>query len=86
MRANKTGLPITPQVLRRWFGTKIGELDVHDRYLDIYQGRAPRTVIAKHYTGRGFERLKMIYYKVGLKVQILSSLRPVKPFDRLLPT
>lgn len=28
------------------------------RYIDIFQGREPRTVIAKHYTERGFERLK----------------------------
>jgi len=46
--------------LRLWFSTEMGELDVPDRYVDVFQGRAPRTVIAKHYTGKGFERLNMI--------------------------
>ena len=59
---------ITPQVLRIWFSTEMGELGVPDRYVDIFQGRAPRSVLAKHYTGKGLERLKRIYDKAGLKV------------------
>jgi len=46
----------------------MGELGVPDRYVDVFQGRAPRTVIAKHYTGKVLERLKRIYYKAGLKI------------------
>jgi len=46
----------------------MGELSVPDRYVDVFQGRAPRSVIAKHYTGKGFERLKRIYDKANLKI------------------
>jgi len=59
---------ITPQVLRKWHSTMLGELMVPDRYVDIFQGRAPRNVLAKHYTGKGLERLKRIYEKADLKV------------------
>jgi len=62
------GMRITPQVLRIWFSTEMGELGVPDRYVDIFQGRAPKTVLAKHYTGKGLERLKRIYDKAGLRV------------------
>ncbi|RLI67335.1 MAG: hypothetical protein DRP02_14615 [Candidatus Gerdarchaeota archaeon] len=59
---------ITPQVLRKWHSTMLGELMVPDRYVDIFQGRAPKNVLAKHYTGKGLERLKRIYEKANLKV------------------
>ncbi len=59
---------ITPQVLRAWFATEMGELGVPDRFVDVFQGRAPRSVLAKHYTGKGLERLKRIYDKADLKV------------------
>ena len=42
------GFRITPQVLRVWFATEMGELGVPDRYVDVFQGRAPRSVLAKH--------------------------------------
>lgn len=44
----------------------LGESQVPDRYVDIFQGRAPRTVLAKHYTGKGLTRLKHIYKKADL--------------------
>jgi len=62
------GVKITSQVLRLWFSTEMGELGVPDRYVDVFQGRAPRSVIAKHYTGKGLHRLKRIYDKANLKV------------------
>lgn len=62
------GLRITPQVLRKWHSTELGELGVPDRYVDVFQGRAPKTVIAKSYTGKELERLKRIYDKAELKV------------------
>jgi len=46
----------------------MGELGVPDRYVDVFQGGAPRSVIAKHYTGQGLERLERIYDKANLKV------------------
>ena len=59
---------ITPQVLRKWHSTMLGELMVPDRFVDVFQGRAPRNVLAKHYTGKGLERLKRIYDRAELKV------------------
>jgi len=41
---------------------------VPDRFVDVFQGRAPRNVSAKHYTGKGLERLKRIYDKANLEV------------------
>lgn len=62
------GVKITPQVLRKWFATEMGERLIPDRYIDIFQGWAPRSVLAKHYTGKGVSRLKRIYDKAQLKV------------------
>jgi len=59
---------LTSKELRVWFSTEMGELGVPDRYVDVFQGRAPRNVLAKHYTGKGLERLKRIYDKANLKV------------------
>jgi len=64
----KAGVKITPQVLRKWHSTELGERGVPDRYVDVFQGRAPKTVIAKFYTGKELERLKRIYDKAELKV------------------
>jgi len=61
-------IKISPQVLRVWFSTEMGELNVPDRYVDVFQGRAPRNVLAKYYTGKDLERLKRIYDKAGLMV------------------
>jgi integrase len=61
---------LTSKELRVWFSTEMGELAVPDRYVDVFQGRAPRSVLAKHYTGKGLERLKRIYDKAKIKVLI----------------
>jgi len=61
---------ITPQVLRKWHSTELGELMVPDRFVDVFQGRAPKNVLAKHYTGKGLERLKRIYEKAGIQVEL----------------
>jgi len=66
--SEKAGFRITAQTLRIWHSTTLGELMVPDRYVDVFQGRAPRSVLAKHYTGKGLERLKRIYDKANLKV------------------
>jgi intergrase/recombinase len=59
---------ITPKILRKWFSTEMGEQLIPDRFIDIFQGRAPRSVLAKHYTGKELLRLKRIYEKANLKV------------------
>jgi intergrase/recombinase len=66
--SQRAGVKITAQVLRVWFATEMGELGVPDRYVDVFQGRAPRSVLAKFYTGKDLLRLKRIYDKAGLKV------------------
>jgi len=66
--SEKAGAKITPQILRKWHSTQLGELGVPDRYVDIFQGRAPKSVLAKFYTGKELERLKRIYDRAGLKV------------------
>jgi len=55
-------------VLRKWYSTELGELGVPDRDVDVFQGRAPKTVIARFYTGKELQRLKRICDKAGLKV------------------
>jgi intergrase/recombinase len=55
-------------MLRAWFSTEMGEIGVPDRFIDVFQGRAPSTVLAKHYTEKGLLRLKRIYGKANLKV------------------
>jgi integrase len=63
-----SGFRITPQVLRVWHSTELGELGVPDRYVDVFQGRAPKSVLGKYYTGKDLLRLKRIYDKAELKV------------------
>jgi len=64
----KTGLDITPQTLRFWFANEMARLGVPDRFIDAFQGRIPRSVLARHYTDYSLENLKAIYDKAGLKV------------------
>ena len=64
----RAGVKITPQILRVWFATYMGERLIPDRFVDIFQGRAPRSVLAKHYTEKGLKRLKRIYEKAKLKI------------------
>jgi len=66
----QTGIDITPQVLRDWFCSEMGELGVADRYVDAFCGRVPRSVLARHYTDFSPERLKRIYDNAGLKVLV----------------
>jgi len=70
-KANKkTGLHITPQVLRDWFCSQLGELGVPDRYVDAFCGRIPKSVLAKHYTDYSPEKLKRIYDNANLTIGV----------------
>jgi integrase len=69
----KTGIKITPQVLRDWFCSKLGRLGVPDRYVDAFCGGVPRSVLARHYTDFSPETLKEIYDNAELKVLSESS-------------
>jgi len=66
--ARRNGISVTPQGLRKWFCSQMGELGVPDRYIDAFCGRVPQSILARHYTDYGSERLKQIYDKAGLKV------------------
>jgi intergrase/recombinase len=46
----------------------MGKAFVPDRYIDIFQGRAPKNVLAKHYNPHGIIMLKEIYGKAKLRI------------------
>jgi integrase len=64
----KTGIRITPQILREWFACEMGRLGTPDRYVDAFCGRVPRSILARHYTDFSPEKLKEIYDKANLNI------------------
>jgi intergrase/recombinase len=64
----KTGLRITPQIMREWFCMELGSLGVQDRFIDAFCGRVPKSILARHYSDYSPERLREIYQKAKLKV------------------
>ncbi len=66
--SKKVGVKITPQLLRKWFCSEMLRLGVQEVYIDAFQGRVPKSVLARHYTDYSQEKLKEIYEKAGLKV------------------
>jgi len=63
----KTGLEITSKMLRDWFAEEMGNLGVADRYIDAFQGRTPRTVLARNYTDYSPRKMKQRYDRANLK-------------------
>ena len=66
--SDSAGIRITAKVLRLWHSVELGEKGTPDRFTDIFQGRSPRSTLAKHYTSRGIERLKAVYDKADLTI------------------
>ena len=64
----KTGIQISPQILREWFCSEMAILMVPDRYVDAYCGRVPRSVLAQRYTNFSVKTLKTIYDKANLMI------------------
>jgi integrase len=64
----KTGIYLKVKDLRDFFSQEFGKALIPDRYIDIFQGRAPKGVLAKHYTPQGIRLLKEIYDKANLSV------------------
>ena len=64
----KTGIKITPQLLREWFCSEMAVLSVPDRYVDAFCGRVPRSVLAQRYTNFSTKTLKAVYDKANLRV------------------
>jgi hypothetical protein len=59
---------LKPKDLRDFFSQEMGKRFVPDRYIDIFQGRAPKNILAKHYTPQGIKMLKEIYDRADLKI------------------
>ncbi|MGB9960247.1 MAG: tyrosine-type recombinase/integrase [Candidatus Bathyarchaeales archaeon] len=64
----KSGVNLKPKDLRDFFSQEMGKALIPDRFIDIFQGRAPRSVLAKYYTPQGIRMLKEIYDKANLKL------------------
>jgi integrase len=64
----KSGIQLKPKDMRDFFSQELGKAFVPDRYIDIFQGRAPKNVLAKHYNPHGIQMLKEIYDKSNLKI------------------
>ncbi|MEM2227648.1 MAG: integrase [Candidatus Bathyarchaeia archaeon] len=64
----KTGLNITPKVLRAWFCSEMAKLGIQETFIDAFCGRVPRSILARHYTDYSPERLKEIYDRANLKI------------------
>jgi len=63
-----TGLDLQRKTLRDWFADEMGRLGVQDRYIDAFQGRTPKSVLARHYSDYSPDKLQLIYEKAQLKI------------------
>lgn len=63
-----TGIHLKPKDLRDYFSQEMGKALIPDRYIDIFQGRCPRSILSKHYTPQGKRLLRGIYDKAKLMV------------------
>jgi integrase len=79
----KTGLNITPQMLREYF---CSQLDAPDRYIDAFCGRLPKSVLARHYSDFSPEKLSAIYKKANLVVLNTTTEQPQTPKQILVAT
>ena len=64
----KSGVYLKPKDLRDFFSQEMGKALIPDRFIDIFQGRSPRNVLAKHYTPQGIKLLREIYDKANLRI------------------
>jgi integrase len=64
----KTGMRVTPQMLRDWFCDELGNRGMPDRYIDALCGRVPKKVLARHYSDFAPEKMLKRYKKSKLKV------------------
>ncbi len=66
--SKRSGIQITPQMLREWFCSEMALKGVSDSYIDAFCGRTPRSILARHYLDYSPTKLKKIYDKADLKV------------------
>ncbi len=70
-RASKVaGEKISPQRLRIWFGMELRKRGVPDSFVNIFHGRAPRSVLEQYYTPAGLEELKEVYDRASLRIGV----------------
>jgi len=66
--SEKSGIKITPKMLRKWFAKEMRNLNVSGEHIDAFCGRLPKTVRAQHYTDFSPERLKEVYEEANIKI------------------
>ena len=65
---DKTGIDVTPHILRKWHASELLRLGMNPIYVDVLQGRAPRSILARHYVHVSIDTLKKAYDSANLKV------------------
>ena len=69
----KSGIYLKPKDLRDFFSQEMGKALIPDRYIDIFQGRTPRSVLVKHYTPQGTRLLREIYDEAQIRILELGE-------------
>ena len=64
---------VKPKDLRDFFSQELGKALIPDRFIDIFQGKSPRNVLAKHYTPQGIRLLREICEKANLRILPLEK-------------
>jgi integrase len=64
----KSGIRITPQMLRDWFCDEMGNRGMADRYIDALCGRIPKKVLARHYSDFAPAKMWKRYRKAKIKI------------------
>jgi integrase len=59
---------LKPKDLRDFFSQEMGKALIPNRFIDIFQGRSPRNVLAKHYTPQGIRLLREICDKANFRI------------------
>jgi integrase len=74
----RSGVPLKFKDLRDYFAESMISLGVQTIYIDAMAGRAPASVLAKHYVDLSPQKLKQVYDQAGLTV-LISGLRERRP-------
>ena len=64
----RSGVPLKFKDLRDFFAESMISLGVQTIYIDAMAGRAPASVLAKHYVDLSPQKLKQVYDQAGLLV------------------
>jgi integrase len=62
----RSGVPLKFKDLRDFFAESMINLGVQTIYIDAFAGRAPGSVLAKHYVDLSPQKLKQVYEQAGL--------------------